>query len=43
MLSNEYFESLILIIAQVLLMQLQVRNSDVIIYVSDNTPETLHW
>ena len=34
MLSHEYFESLLLIIAQVLLVQLQVRNSDVIIYVS---------
>jgi len=39
MLSHEYFESLILIIAQVLLVQLQIRYSDVIIYVSDNKPE----
>ena len=43
MLPHEYFESLILIIAQVLLVQLQVRSSDVIIYLSDNTPETSHW
>jgi len=43
MLSHEYFESLILIIAHVLLVQLQVRITDVLIYTSDNTPETSYW
>jgi len=43
MLSHEYFKPLLLIIAQELLVQSQVRASDVIIYVSANTYETLHW
>ena len=37
--SVEHFESLLSIIAQVLLVKLQVRASDEIIYVSDNTHE----
>ena len=42
MLSREYFEPLLLIIAQELLVQSQVRASDVIIYISANTYETSH-
>ena len=43
MLSHVYFEPLLLIIAQELLVQSQVRASDVIIYISANTYETSHW